>query len=116
MVADLGRVGRFDASNNQLTGTIPTSITATYPVASTTWSFNCLIGVSSRYASCDFAERAALVDVFGSTGGWGSWSVSTNWLNATAHPCSWFGVTCSAGNGTVVYVLLVALDPYCRSC
>ena len=106
MVAGLGPVGRLYASDNQLTGTIPTSIMIAYPVASTTWSFNCLIGVSSRYAWCDFAERAALVDVFGSTGGWGSWSVSTNWLSPTVHPCGWFGVTCSAGNDTVLYVLL----------
>ncbi len=82
-------------------GTVPTALTTRFPLNSSVWSGNCLANVTSRYAACDMPERAALVDLFAATNGQG-WSVRTNWLSSTIHPCSWFGVGCAvAGVGPV---------------
>jgi hypothetical protein len=49
------------------------------------------------------AQRAALVDLYNATNGQ-VWANSQGWL--TGDPCtgSWFGVTCSPSNTSIVYV------------
>jgi hypothetical protein len=80
---------------NQLQGTVPTSLTALFPLSSATWSSNCLTGISAPHVDCGMPERAALVDLFTSTSG-PSWTQSTLWLSS-ASPCTWLGVSCASG-------------------
>ena len=98
------RSNNFYFSNNQLVGTVPTALTAQYPLSGAWWASNCLTGVSSRYIGCDVVDRAALVDLFSVTSGL-TWLSSTLWLTS-ASPCSWFGVTCDTVNGATVVVSL----------
>ena len=92
-------------SNNQLTGSLPTAITAPYPVSSSSWSSNCITGVSGQYQGCTLADRVALVHFFAATNtsaaGWGA--SSSGWTTS-AHPCTWTGVTCDAAQTVVQYV------------
>ena len=83
-------------SNNQLLGTVPAQLTTTFPVMSMTWSGNCIVNATATLAGCDLAERSALLDFYTATHG-GGWVVSTGWMTS-AHPCSWYGVTCQAGS------------------
>ncbi len=50
-------------------------------------------------------ERAALVDLYHSTGG-ANWKNSTNWLGPVGTECSWYGITCDADENHVTTVNL----------
>ena len=81
-------------------------MTATFPIAGTWWDTTCVIGVSSRPATCDMADRGPLVELYTSTALDG-WTVSTDWLSASS-PCTWYGVTCSSSGTQVVALALAA--------
>ena len=49
------------------------------------------------------AERAALIEMYNSTGG-ANWTTSTNWLGAAGTECSWYGVTCDAEGNYVTEI------------
>gem|GEM_PF-4590632 len=53
------------------------------------------------------AECNALTALYISTNGT-NWITKTNWLE-TNTPCSWYGMTCSAGHGTY-RVVIYAVD------
>ena len=84
---------KLDLSGNQLTGTVPSGVTALVPLTAAGWSSNCLVNTTGRYANCDHPARAALVDLHQSTQG-DLWTVATNWLSGSLSPCYWFGVSC----------------------
>jgi hypothetical protein len=50
-------------------------------------------------------ERTALQALYTSTNG-ASWTTSTNWNGAVGTECTWFGVTCSAGDANVIFIVL----------
>jgi Leucine-rich repeat (LRR) protein len=54
----------------------------------------------SASAAIPASERAALIDLYNSTGGAG-WTNGTNWNGAAGTECTWYGVTCDAGGTTV---------------
>ena len=51
-------------------------------------------------SSISAGERTALTDLYTSTNGAG-WTTSTNWNGAPGTECTWYGVTCDAGQTTV---------------
>jgi hypothetical protein len=53
------------------------------------------------HAAIPTSERDALIAVYSNTGG-ASWTDSTGWNGAAGTECTWFGVTCDAGETTVV--------------
>ena len=104
-------------AGNQLSGTVPSQLTAAFPANSSTWASTCMVNVTASNAGCDLAERAALVDLFSSTGGL-HWLISSKWLT-TAHPCQWVGVECLSGSsaaGPVVCVLCISRCSMSRYC
>jgi hypothetical protein len=56
-------------------------------------------------ASIPVSERAALQALYASTSG-DAWYNKLNWNGAAGTECSWHGVTCDAGQTTVIYVAL----------
>ena len=110
---------------NQLTGTIPDSLTTLTALAYATFSFNAFTGAvpsfgfepsvdyncftnctqyPSRAASCPCAvpalapgDKQALVDLFYSTGGPNWYAFSATSFNISSDPCQahWSGVTCT---------------------
>ena len=97
----------FKVFSNQLSGTLPSNVAPLYPVGSSSWAYNCITGCTNQFTGCDLSERTMLVDLFTSTNrSLAGWTVATGWLSS-AHPCTWFGVTCAAASlttGPVVYV------------
>ena len=85
-------------AHNQLSGTVPSGVTSAFPAGSTTWSSNCIVNGSASLSGCDLVERAALIDLYMSTGG-PSWTMSSGWMSGS-HPCSWYGVGCLGGSTT----------------
>jgi Fibronectin type III domain len=63
-----------------------------------------LIGGLS-HAVIPASERAVLRALYTSTGGAG-WTTSTNWNGAAGTECTWFGVTCNAGDANVTQINL----------
>jgi IPTL-CTERM motif/Divergent InlB B-repeat domain len=63
------------------------------------------IAPHASHAVVPASERAALQALYTSTNG-ASWAVSTNWNGAVGTECTWFGVTCSAGDANVIYISL----------
>jgi len=61
----------------------------------------------SASAAIPTSERDALMAVYSSTNG-ASWTNKTNWLGAAGTECTWYGVTCDAGETTVTRLLLYA--------
>jgi len=53
------------------------------------------------------ADRTRIVfsTLFNSTAG-STWTINTNWQNANASPCSYYGVTCDTTNTTVLKLIL----------
>jgi Leucine-rich repeat (LRR) protein len=49
------------------------------------------------------SERAVLLAIYSSTNGAG-WGTSTNWNGPVGTECTWYGVTCNAGNANVVAI------------
>ena len=88
--------GNLLVGNNELNGTVPSQLSAKFPVNSTTWSSTCIANVSSPKSGCDLMERPALVDLYASTSG-PQWVNNNGWLSLS-HPCMWYGVTCSGGS------------------
>ena len=86
-------------NDNQLSGTVPATLTAVFTPASPSFSHNCIEGCSGQYLGC--AMRSCLVDLFVATNG-ASWLYNSNWLT-TASPCDWFGVVCDS-SVNVTYV------------
>ena len=66
-----------------------------------------LLSASLAGAAIPASERTALIDLYTSTGG-PSWTTNTGWLGAAGTECSWYGVTCDAGETTVTEL---SLDP-----
>jgi len=64
-----------------------------------------LAPVAPAAAAIPAAQRQALIDLYNATGG-GSWTDNTGWLGAAGTECSWYGVTCDAGETTVVQLKL----------
>jgi hypothetical protein len=60
---------------------------------------------SATYAVIPAGERAALQALYTSTNG-ASWANNTNWNGAAGTECTWFGVTCSAGDLNVTQIAL----------
>ncbi len=54
-------------------------------------------------AAISAAERAALQSIYTSTNG-ASWTTSTNWNGAAGTECTWYGVTCDAGENNVINI------------
>lgn len=84
-------VGSTTTPTPTLTGT-PTSTPTATPTA-TADSFSC-----NTVAEIPLAECEALVALYNSTDG-SNWTNGSGWL-VTNTPCSWYGVTCSAGHAT----------------
>ena len=105
-VACTARQANLVVSGNQLTGSVPTALQALFPTASSTWSTNCIAGVTSPYLGCDLNERSSLVELFIATNGFG-WTARVGWLTP-AHPCGWYGVTCGTGSGPVTAIALAS--------
>ena len=61
--------------------------------------------VSVGHAAIPAAERAVLQALYTSTNGAG-WTTSTNWNGAAGTECTWFGVSCNAGDGNVTRIQL----------
>jgi Leucine rich repeat N-terminal domain len=64
--------------------------------------FSCVCGLAQ---AIPLAERTVLLSLYSGTNG-ASWSSSTNWGGATGTECTWFGVTCSAGDTNVTELRL----------
>jgi hypothetical protein len=64
-----------------------------------------LIGAASVQAAIPPAERQALLDLYNSTNGPG-WTNNTGWGAPAGTECTWYGVTCDAGETTVVQLVL----------
>ncbi len=90
--------------SNQLTGAVPTSLTTRFPLTSSTWTANCLTGVSQQYSGCSLVERQPLVELYTATNGTG-WTSRVNWLTS-GHPCVWEFVQCVSSSGPVNALLL----------
>jgi Leucine-rich repeat (LRR) protein len=58
-------------------------------------------------AAIPTSERDALIAIYSSTNG-ASWTTKTNWLDAAGTECTWYGVTCDAGETTVTRLALAA--------
>ena len=61
--------------------------------------------VSPALAAIPASERAVLQGLYMSTNGDG-WNNKTGWNGAVGTECSWHGVSCDAGQTTVIYVAL----------
>ena len=107
VLSQLG-AGVVNFASNQLYGSVPAVLTATFPVNGTAWSGNCIVGASSRPDGCDMVDRPTLVSLFTATSQTGPWVVRDGWLTS-AHPCTWAGVACAADNASVTGL---ALDGY----
>ena len=70
-------------------------------------SLGAMSSVTSAHASIPAAESQALIDLYNGTGG-ASWANKTNWINAVGAECTWFGVTCDAGQTHVIALQLPA--------
>ncbi len=57
------------------------------------------------FADIPASERQVLVDLYNSTQG-ASWTHHSGWLGAAGTECTWFGITCEAGNDHVTRVSL----------
>ena len=70
-----------------------------------------LVGLTAAGSTLEAAippsERAALIALYNSTQGPG-WADDTGWLGSEGTECSWFGVTCNAGETAVVELDLAA--------
>ena len=55
------------------------------------------------YAQVPQIERDALVALYNSTDG-ANWTDNTGWLGAAGTECSWFGITCTNGSITRLYL------------
>ena len=55
------------------------------------------------YAQVPQIERDALVALYNSTDG-ANWTDNTDWLGAAGTECSWFGITCTNGSITRLYL------------
>src|SRR5689334_11732498 len=73
-----------------------------------------LLGISTvASATIPGTERQALIDLYNSSNG-DTWTANTNWcngfcpasgtpiFNAAGTECTWFGVTCDAGQNNVI--------------
>jgi Divergent InlB B-repeat domain len=60
---------------------------------------------ATSHAVVPVTERVALQQLYASTNG-ASWTTSTNWNGAIGTECTWYGVTCSAGDANVIQVIL----------
>ena len=72
-----------------------------------TWATNCITGCSSMRPGCGLLDRAALIDVYATTGGVvGNWTSagSAGWLSNTSPCAGWDGVYCNGGSTAVTYV------------
>ena len=81
---------------------------ALQPAAAWRWSLlACLVfgAATPVQAAIPPAESQALVDLYNATGG-ASWTNRTNWITAVGAECTWFGVTCDAGQTHVVELQL----------
>jgi IPTL-CTERM motif/Divergent InlB B-repeat domain len=58
---------------------------------------------ATSHAVIPAAERTALQALYTSTNG-ASWTNNTNWNGAAGTECTWFGVTCSAGDANVIFI------------
>ena len=56
-------------------------------------------------AAIPAGERQALLDLYASTNG-ALWSTSTNWNGAAGTECTWYGITCDAGENHVTIINL----------
>lgn len=62
-----------------------------------------LIGVKPAVAAIPPAERQVLLNLYSSTNGAG-WTTRTNWNGAAGTECTWYGITCDAGENHVDFV------------
>jgi hypothetical protein len=62
-----------------------------------------LIPVGFAHAQVDPGERDALIAFYNATNGPG-WTDNTGWLGAEGTECTWYGVTCSGGHVTELYL------------
>ena len=63
------------------------------------------VWIGSAGAAVPASERNALIDLYNSTNG-ASWTDNTGWNGAAGTECSWYGVTCDAGETTVLTLKL----------
>jgi len=61
------------------------------------------IPVSFAHAQIDTSERDALIAFYNATNGSG-WTDNTNWIGAVGTECTWYGVTCSGGHVTELWL------------
>ena len=94
------RPNTFSVRVNNLVGTVPSSMTALYPVNGSNWDTNCLTDITTRIATCDMADRSILIDLYTATSMDG-WTVNTGWMSPSS-PCTWYGVTCSSNGASVI--------------
>lgn len=62
-----------------------------------------LIGVTPAVAAIPPTERQVLLNLYSSTNGAG-WTTRTNWNGAAGTECTWYGITCDAGENHVDFV------------
>jgi Leucine-rich repeat (LRR) protein len=72
-------------------------------------SFLCLASClcTAVQAVIPASQRAVLLDLYTGTNGAG-WTTSTNWNGAAGTECTWFGITCDAGQNNVTRIQLNA--------
>lgn len=62
-----------------------------------------IICAGPAFGAVPAAERNALLDLYNTTGG-ASWTNSSGWLGPAGTECSWYGVTCDAGESAVIQI------------
>jgi hypothetical protein len=66
----------------------------------------CSLGLSTAvHAAIPASERAVLIALYASTNGAG-WNSNSNWNGAPGTECTWYGITCSAGDANVTEIRL----------
>lgn len=63
------------------------------------------VGTTATQAAIPPSERQALLDLYTSTNGDG-WKTNTNWNGPPGTECTWYGVSCDAGQNTVTQIVL----------
>ena len=64
-----------------------------------------LSGFATGSQAISLTERNVLIALYNATAG-ANWTTSTNWNGAVSTECTWYGITCNAGNVNVVSITL----------
>jgi Leucine-rich repeat (LRR) protein len=101
-LGNLSQLTTFDLSGNQLTGTIPTELGNLSQLTDLNLSGNQLDSICPIVTEIPQVQCEALVALYNSTDGANWYDSSYNDWNVTNTPCSWWGITCNAGQVTEI--------------